>query len=49
MRDIAHRIRSEMIETVMRPNQRGLALAEAYGRREQLYFLVWRDIKIRYK
>lgn len=49
MRDIAHRIRNEMIETVMRPNQRGLALAEAYGRRELLYFLIWRDIKIRYK
>ncbi len=38
-----------MIETVMRPNQRGLALGEAYGRRELLYFLIWRDIKIRYK
>lgn len=37
------------IETVIRPNQRGLALAEAYARRELLYFLVWRDIKIRYK
>ena len=48
-RDIAHRILNEMIETVMRPNQRGLALAEAYSRRELLYFLIWRDIKIRYK
>jgi lipopolysaccharide transport system permease protein len=38
-----------MIETVMRPNQRGLALTEAYARRELLYFLIWRDIKIRYK
>jgi lipopolysaccharide transport system permease protein len=38
-----------MVEIVMRPNQRGLALREAYGRRELLYFLVWRDIKIRYK
>jgi lipopolysaccharide transport system permease protein len=37
------------IETVLRPNQRGLALAEAYARRELLYFLVWRDIKLRYK
>jgi len=37
------------VETVIRPNQRGLALAEAYARRELLYFLVWRDIKIRYK
>lgn len=36
-------------ETVLRPNQRGLALDEAYARRELLYFLVWRDIKIRYK
>jgi lipopolysaccharide transport system permease protein len=49
MRDIARRTRNKMIETVMRPNQRGLALAEAYGRRELLYFLIWRDIKIRYK
>jgi lipopolysaccharide transport system permease protein len=38
-----------MVETVMRPNQRGLALTEAYGRRELLYFLIWRDVKIRYK
>ena len=38
-----------MHETVLRPNQRGLALAEAYDRRELLYFLIWRDIKIRYK
>jgi lipopolysaccharide transport system permease protein len=38
-----------MLETVMRPNQRGLALAEAYVRRELLYFLIWRDVKIRYK
>jgi lipopolysaccharide transport system permease protein len=38
-----------MIETVIRPNQRGLALAEAYARRELLYFLIWRDVKIRYK
>jgi lipopolysaccharide transport system permease protein len=37
------------VETVIRPNQRGLALAEAYARRELLYFLVWRDIKLRYK
>lgn len=37
------------IETIIRPNQRGLALAEAYARRELLYFLVWRDIKLRYK
>lgn len=40
---------NEMIETVMRPNQRGLALTEAYRRRELLYFLIWRDVKIRYK
>lgn len=38
-----------MIETVIRPGSRGLALAEAVSRRELLYFLVWRDIKIRYK
>jgi len=37
------------VETVIRPNQRGLALAEAYARRELLYFLMWRDITIRYK
>jgi lipopolysaccharide transport system permease protein len=37
------------VETVIRPNQRGLALSEAYVRRELLYFLVWRDIKVRYK
>jgi homopolymeric O-antigen transport system permease protein len=37
------------IETVIRPNQRGLGLKEAYARRELLYFLVWRDVKIRYK
>lgn len=37
------------IETVIRPNQQGLALGEAYARRELLYFLVWRDIKLRYK
>ena len=37
------------IETIIQPNQRGLALAEAYARRELLYFLIWRDIKIRYK
>jgi lipopolysaccharide transport system permease protein len=37
------------VETIIRPNQRGLALAEAYARRELLYFLVWRDIKLRYK
>jgi homopolymeric O-antigen transport system permease protein len=37
------------VETVIRPNQRGLALTEAYARRELLYFLIWRDIKIRYK
>lgn len=36
-------------ETVIRPNQRRLALSEAYARRELLYFLVWRDIKVRYK
>lgn len=36
-------------ETIIRPNQRGLALSEAYARRELLYFLIWRDIKIRYK
>jgi lipopolysaccharide transport system permease protein len=39
----------QAIETVMRPNQRGLALKEAYARRELLYFLILRDIKIRYK
>jgi len=38
-----------MAETVIRPNQRGLGLAESYDRRELLYFLIWRDIKIRYK
>ncbi len=38
-----------MIETVLRANQRGLALREAFARRELLYFLIWRDIKIRYK
>jgi len=38
-----------MVETDIRPNQRGLALKEAYERRELLYFLIWRDIKIRYK
>lgn len=37
------------VEIVIRPNQRGLALGEAYARRELLYFLVWRDIKLRYK
>ena len=37
------------VETVIRPGQRGLALTEAYGRRELLYFLIWRDFKIRYK
>ena len=42
-------MRSMAAETIIRPNQRGLALAEAYARRELLYFLVWRDIKIRYK
>lgn len=39
----------QVIETVMRPNQRGLALNEAYARRELLYFLILRDIKVRYK
>jgi lipopolysaccharide transport system permease protein len=39
----------QAIETVMRPNQRGLALNEAYARRELLYFLILRDIKVRYK
>lgn len=38
-----------VVETVIRPNQRGLGLSEAYARRELLYFLIWRDIKIRYK
>ena len=38
-----------VVETVIRPNQRGLALTEAYARRELLYFLIWRDVKIRYK
>ncbi len=37
------------VKTVIRPNQRGLALPEAYARRELLYFLVWRDVKVRYK
>lgn len=37
------------LETIIRPDQRGLALSEAYARRELLYFLVWRDIKVRYK
>ncbi len=37
------------VETVIRANQRGLALSEAYARRELLYFLVWRDIKVRYR
>ncbi len=37
------------VEIVVRPNQRGLALSEAYARRELLYFLVWRDLKVRYK
>jgi len=37
------------IETVIRANQRGLALGEVYARRELLYILIWRDIKIRYK
>jgi lipopolysaccharide transport system permease protein len=37
------------VETIIRPNQRGLGLSEAYARRELLYFLIWRDIKIRYK
>ena len=37
------------VEIVVRPNQRGLALAEAFARRELLYFLVWRDVKVRYK
>jgi lipopolysaccharide transport system permease protein len=37
------------VETVIRPNQRDLALTEAYARRDLLYFLIWRDIKIRYK
>ena len=36
-------------ETIIRPDQRGLAVAEAYARRELPSFLVWRDIKIRYK
>jgi lipopolysaccharide transport system permease protein len=38
-----------MFETVIRPRTTGLALGEAYERRELLYFLIWRDIKIRYK
>ena len=37
------------VETIIRPNQRGLALSQAYARRELLYFLVWRDVKVRYK
>ena len=37
------------VEIVVRPGQRGLALVEAYARRELLYFLVWRDLKVRYK
>jgi len=36
-------------ETIIRADQRGLALGEAFSRRELLYFLVLRDIKIRYK
>jgi ABC-type polysaccharide/polyol phosphate export permease len=36
-------------ETIIGPDQQGLALGEAYARRELLSFLVWRDIKIRYK
>lgn len=36
-------------DTIIQPNQRGLALGEAYARRELLFFLIWRDIKIRYK
>jgi lipopolysaccharide transport system permease protein len=38
-----------LAETIIRPHQRGLALSEAYSRRELLYFLIGRDIKIRYK
>jgi lipopolysaccharide transport system permease protein len=37
------------IETVIQANQRRLALGELYERRELLYILIWRDIKIRYK
>lgn len=37
------------VKTVIRPGERGLALGEAYARRELLYFLIWRDITIRYK
>lgn len=36
-------------KTVIRPNQRGLDLREAYARRELLYLLIWRDIAIRYR
>lgn len=36
-------------KTVIRPNQHGLALLEAYSRRELLFLLIWRDIAIRYR
>lgn len=36
-------------QTVIRPDQRGLALREACARRELLYLLIWRDIAIRYR
>jgi lipopolysaccharide transport system permease protein len=37
--------------TLIAPGQGGVltSLAECWGRREMLYFLAWRDIKVRYK
>jgi lipopolysaccharide transport system permease protein len=42
-------VQSSPIEVVIRPNQKGLGIREAYARKELLAFLIWRDIKIRYK
>ncbi len=35
--------------TLIRPGRRGIDLAECWAYRELLYFLVWRDAKVRYK
>ncbi len=38
-----------LVRTLIRPGQRGIDLAECWTYRELLYFLVWRDVKVRYQ
>lgn len=48
-RPVSKRENAVAFKLIIRPNQRGLAWQEAFARRELLYFLILRDIKIRYK